>query len=84
MAQTPAEFLSKAKEIVMKHKELQMNATALQSEINHMESEQQQLVLNAQYLFQPFQNHRSVHRTLCVKHGCCVNVPASVYCCCSS
>lgn len=45
-ANTPAEFLAKAKEIVMRHKDLQSQATGLQNTISHMETEQQKMVLN--------------------------------------
>jgi len=44
IANTPAEFLAKAKEIVLKHKELQAQATAMQSTVTQLEDEQQKLV----------------------------------------
>ena len=43
-ASTPAEFLAKAKEIVLRHKELDMQATALQNAVAHLDAEQQKLV----------------------------------------
>ena len=43
-ASTPAEFLAKAKEIVMKHQQLQSHATQLQQNVTQMEHEQQKLV----------------------------------------
>ena len=43
-AQTPAEFLAKAKEIVMRHKELQVQANMLQGTISHIEQEQSKVV----------------------------------------
>ena len=43
-ANTPAEFLAKAKEIVLKHKELDVKVGALQKDIQHMEVEQMKLV----------------------------------------
>jgi len=44
VANTPAEFLSKAKEIVMRHKDLQLQVNALQANIAAMESDQQKAV----------------------------------------
>ena len=43
-ASTPAEFLAKAKEIVLRHKELDLQATAMQNTVAHLEAEQQKLV----------------------------------------
>ena len=44
-ANTPAEFLAKAKEIVLRHKELDLQANALQNNVAHLEGEQQKLLL---------------------------------------
>ena len=43
-ATTPAEFLAKAKEIVMKHQQLQSQATHLQTSVSQLEIDQQKLV----------------------------------------
>ena len=44
-AHTPAEFLAKAKEIVIKHKELESHANKLQLSVNTLECEQQKMVI---------------------------------------
>ena len=38
-ANTPAEFLANAKEIVLRHKELDLQAAALQNNVHHLEGE---------------------------------------------
>ena len=44
VAETPAEFLSQAKEIVLRHKELQSQATSLQEVISQLDAESHKLV----------------------------------------
>lgn len=43
-AETPADFLCKAKEIVLKHKELQAQSNSMQDLVGHLEKDQQGLV----------------------------------------
>lgn len=48
-ADTPAEFLCKAKEIVLRHKELQAQATNLQGVVTHLEKDQQSMVSHSSW-----------------------------------
>ncbi|KAK2168718.1 hypothetical protein NP493_1222g00017 [Ridgeia piscesae] len=48
VAETPAEFLSQAKEIVLRHKELQSQATSLQEVISQLDAESHKLKLSLQ------------------------------------
>ncbi|ELT94630.1 hypothetical protein CAPTEDRAFT_225868 [Capitella teleta] len=47
-AETPADFLCKAKEIVLKHKELQAQSNSMQDLVGHLEKDQQGLLVNHQ------------------------------------
>ena len=50
-ARTPADFLAKAKEIVMRHKELEMQLANLQTTVTSLETEQEKLVHTSSHLF---------------------------------
>lgn len=54
-ANTPAEFLTKAKEIVLKHKDLDLQSNSLQATVNRLEEDHQRLVCTTTVLgWSPF------------------------------
>ncbi|KAI0214359.1 hypothetical protein LSAT2_000542 [Lamellibrachia satsuma] len=59
VAETPAEFLSQAKEIVLRHKDLQLQVTTLQDVITQLESEGHKLASLTQWYAASEEEHQA-------------------------